>query len=294
MLETLYFEVENSFHKSRLDNYLFDRIPNLSRMYLRYVINEEKCQVNGIVQNTGHRVSKNDFIEIEVNLSPQVSSEPENIPLNIIFEDSEIIVINKAAGMLAHPTRGVRDGTLLNALHFYLNFNDDGTRKSDNFIRVGLAHRLDKQTSGLMVTGKNARAHRNLCSHFQRKLIEKKYFAVVEGVVEKDFGTITAPIARNGEGRFWHISDEGKFAESNYWVIERKADSTILELEPVTGRTNQLRLHCAHLGHPIIGDDIYKGREFSRLCLHAYKLVFWHPNGEKRMEFETEIPVDFS
>lgn len=292
MLETLYFEVEDSFHKSRLDDYLFNQIPNLSRMYLRYVIAEEKCQVNGIVQNTGYRLSKNDFIEIEVNLSPQTSSQPEKIPLNIIFEDDEIIVINKAAGMLAHPTKGVRDGTLLGALHFYLNFNDDGTRKSDIFIRVGLAHRLDKQTSGLMVIGKNARSHRILCSHFQRKLVEKKYFAVVEGIVEKDSGTIQAPIARNGEGRFWHISDEGRFAESNYWVIERKSDSTILELEPVTGRTNQLRLHCAHLGHPIIGDDIYKGRNFSRLCLHAYKLDFWHPNGKERMKFETELPAE--
>ncbi len=292
MLEILYFEVEDSRHKSRLDDYLFSQIPHLSRMYLRYLIAEEKCQVNGVVQNTGYRLSKNDFIEIEANLSPQTSSHPENIPLEIIFEDAEIIVINKAAGMLAHPTRGVRGGTLLNALHFYLNFNADGARKTDNFIRIGLAHRLDKQTSGLMVIGKNARAHRILCSHFQRKLVEKKYFAVVEGVVEKDFGTICAPIARNGEGRFWHISDEGRFAESNFWVIERKSDLTILELEPVTGRTNQLRLHCAHLGHPIIGDEIYKGREFSRLCLHAYKLVFWHPNGEKRMEFETELPVE--
>ena len=293
MTETLYFEVEDSFHKTRLDDYLFNKIPSLSRMYLRYVVSEEKCQVNGIVQNTGYRLSKNDFIEIEIKVTPQTSSQPENIPLDIVFEDGEIIVINKPAGMLVHPTKGVRTGSLLSALHFYLNFNADGTRKTDLYQRVGLAHRLDKETSGLMVIGKNARSHRVLCSHFQRKLVEKKYFAVVEGIVEKDSGTIKAPIARNGEGRFWHISDEGRFAESNYWVIERKGDSTILELEPVTGRTNQLRLHCAHLGHSIIGDDIYKGRKFSRLCLHAYKLVFWHPNGERKMEFETEIPKDF-
>jgi 23S rRNA pseudouridine1911/1915/1917 synthase len=293
MLETLYFEVEDSFHKSRLDDYLFSRIPHLSRMYLRYLIAEGRCEVNGIVQNTGYRLSKNDFIEIVANLNPQTASHPENIPLEIIFEDSEIIVLNKAAGMLAHPTKGVRDGTLLNALTFYLNFNTGGMRKTDKFIRIGLAHRLDKQTSGLMVIGKNARSHRILCSHFQRKLVEKKYFAVVEGVVEKDSGTICAPIARNGEGRFWHISDQGRFAESNFWVLERRTDSTVLELEPVTGRTNQLRLHCAHLRHPIIGDEIYHGRKFPRLCLHAYKLSFWHPNGEKRLEFVTDLPMEF-
>ncbi len=292
MVKTLYFEVEDSFHKSRLDDYLFNQIPHLSRMYLRYLIAEGKCEVNGELQNTGYRLSKNDFIEIEANLSPETSSHPEKIPLDIVFEDPELIVINKAAGMLAHPTKGVRDGTLLNALTFYLNFNADGVRKTDRFIRVGLAHRLDKQTSGLMVIGKNARSHRILCSHFQRKLVEKKYYAVVEGLLKDDFGTITAPIARNGEGRFWHISEEGRFAESNFWVIERKTDSTILELEPVTGRTNQLRLHCAHLGHPIIGDEIYRGRKFSRLCLHAYKLNFWHPNGEKKMEFVTDLPVE--
>src|SRR5689334_18624208 len=147
MLETLYFEVEDSFHKSRLDDYLFSQVPHLSRMYLRYLIAKGKCEVNGIVQNTGYRLSKNDFIEIEANLSAETSSHPENIPLDIIFEDSEIIVINKATGMLAHPTKGVRGGTLLNALTFYLNFNAEGSRKTERFIRVGLAHRLDKQTS---------------------------------------------------------------------------------------------------------------------------------------------------
>lgn len=292
MLESLNFQVEETSRKSRLDDFLFARIPNVSRMYLRYLIAEGKCEVNGMVQNTGYKLQKDDFVEIEANLSLETSLKPENIPLEIIFEDAEIIVINKSAGMLVHPTKGVRSGTLLNALTFYLNFNADETPKSENFIRIGLAHRLDKQTSGLMTIGKNPRSHRILCSHFQRKLVEKKYFAVVEGIVEQDFGTIQAPIARNSEGRFWHISDEGRFAESNFWVIERKTDSTILELEPVTGRTNQLRLHCAHLGHPIIGDELYHGRKFSRLCLHAYKLSFWHPNGKKRMEFETELPVE--
>lgn len=292
MLERLNFQVDETSRKSRLDDFLFAKIPTVSRMYLRYLIAEEKCQVNGLVQNTGYKLQKDDFVEIEASLSLETSLTPENIPLEIIFEDEEIIVINKAAGMLVHPTKGVRSGTLLNALTFYLNFEADETPKSENYIRIGLAHRLDKMTSGLMAIGKNPRSHRILCSHFQRKLVEKKYFAVVKGIIEKDFGTITAPIGRDSTRRFWLITEEGRFAESNFWVVERKADSTILELEPVTGRTNQLRLHLAHLGYPIVGDTLYGGSEFPRLCLHAYKLSFWHPNGRHRLEFETKIPVE--
>lgn len=292
MSETLIFQVEKAWQKSRLDEFIFAKITPLSRMYLRYLIIEGKCLVNGIAQNTGVRLNHGDQVEIEVEINESNSMQPENIPLEIIFEDEEIIVINKAAGMLVHPTKGARSGTLLNALAFYLNFNPEGEPNNGEFIRVGLVHRLDKQTSGVMVIAKNPRAHRILCSHFQRKIVEKKYYALVEGIIEKDEVIIQAPIGRDAERRYWQITEEGKAAETRFKVLERRENSTLFDVELITGRTNQIRLHCAHMNHRILGDDIYGGAEFSRLCLHAYRLCFWHPNGAKWMEFETGLPIE--
>jgi 23S rRNA pseudouridine1911/1915/1917 synthase len=145
----------------------------------------------------------------------------------------------------------------------------------------------------LMVIAKDARAHRILSSHFQRKLVEKKYLALVEGIVEENEGEILAPIGRFAEKKHWSVKTDGKESKSRFRVIERFADSTLLELEPVTGRTNQLRIHCEYFGHPIVGDVSRGGREFARLCLHAYRLCFWHPNGERQLEFVSEMPEDF-
>ena len=153
-----------------------------------------------------------------------------------------------------------------------------------------MIHRLDKHTSGLILISKTNRAHRILSSHFKRKLVEKRYFALVEGIIKVDSGMIDAPIGRYESERVWNIKQDGKHAVSRFWVKERFDDQTLLELEPVTGRTNQLRIHLAHIGHPILGDTKYGGSEFSRLCLHAYKLKFWHPNGGEILEFETALP----
>lgn len=287
MLKKFQFNIEETIYKNRLDKFLFDEITSLSRMYLKHLILEGNCTVNGKVENAGYHLESDDFVEIEIEIKPEIEMIPEEIPIEIVFEDSELIVLNKPSGMLVHPTKGVRRGTLLNALLFYLNSDENGEVKNGKLIRAGLVHRLDKQTSGLMVIAKNPRSHRILCSHFQRRLVEKKYLAVVEGIISEDYGTINAPIGRDAEERVWKISPDGKSAESRFQVVERfAADKTLLELEPVTGRTNQLRLHCAHIGHPIIGDDKYGGREFQRLCLHACKLSFWHPNGNNRLNFE--------
>lgn len=289
MLKKFQFRIEETTYKNRLDKFLFDEITSLSRMYLKHLILKGDCTVNDKAENAGYHLKAGDFVEIEIEIKPEIEMIPEEIPLEIIFEDAELIVINKPSGMLVHPTKGVRRGTLLNAMLFYLNSNEQGEIKSGKLIRAGLVHRLDKQTSGLMIIAKNPRSHRILCSHFQRRLVEKKYLAVVEGIVDEDSGTINAPIGRDAEERVWKILPEGKSAESNFKVIERFADRTLLELEPITGRTNQLRLHCAHIGHLIIGDDKYGGRDFERLCLHAAKLAFWHPNGSSWLEFETDF-----
>jgi 23S rRNA pseudouridine1911/1915/1917 synthase len=295
------FEVSEAERKIRLEDFLLAKFRFLSKMYLREAVRDGACEVNGRHENRGYRLLPNDFVEIEIDFERQTSLQPELIPFDIFFEDADILVVNKPPGMLVHPTLKVRTGTLLNAVAFYLN-EHDGTKSdspqnsaddSQEHVRAGLIHRLDKDTSGLMVVSKNARAHRILASHFQRKLVEKRYFALVEGVVGKDSGTIEAPIGRYEEEKIWNIKANGKSSLTNFSVKKRFNDRTLLELEPVTGRTNQLRIHLAHVGHPIVGDVKYGGRDFRRMCLHAYRLCFLHPSGGRRLEFQTSAENDF-
>ena len=276
-------------------------------MYLRDLVKNGKCEVNGKLENRGYLLKTNDFIEIEIDAFRRTSMKPENIPLEIIFEDAHLLVINKPSGMLAHPSHRENSGTVLNALAFYLNSgfggrngeyvqgNTSGSATNSThhaFIRPGLVHRLDKQTSGLMVVARTPRSHRILCRHFEKKLVEKRYLALVEGTVEKNEGIIDAPIGRYPDVKYWDIKSGGKAAVTRFLVRERFPDSTLLELEPVTGRTNQLRIHCTYLGHPIVGDVARGARAFARLCLHAYKLGFWHPDGTGHLEFQVEAPLE--
>lgn len=279
------FQIDEKFHKKRLDEFLFNEFTAMSKAYLRRVVKEKNCQINGFNANTGIILKTNDFVEIEVNINQEKGMKAEKMPLDIVFEDQEIIVIDKPCGMLVHPTNYERNGTLLNGLTYYLNQNSN----SSFFIRPHLIHRLDRETSGLIVIAKNQKASRILCNYFKRKLFEKKYLALVEGNLEKDFGEIDAPIGRNAEIKKWLVIEDGKNALTKFKVIKQFSDSALLELEPVTGRTNQLRIHCAFIGHPIIGDELHAGRVFQRLCLHASNLGFWHPNGGKFLEFESNI-----
>ncbi len=283
------FEVDEEFQKKRLDEFIFTKFPLISRIYLRRQIRDGKCQVNGNIENRGYLLRKNDFVEIEIEVDEKKDFQPEPIEFEIFFEDKDILIINKPAGMIVHPTRAVRSGTLLNGLAYYFSQKDNA-----GLLRAGLVHRLDKETSGLMVVAKNAESLRALAGEFQRKQVEKRYFALVEGKIDADHGMIEAPIGKfKEEVHFWGIRSDGKPARTNFWVRERFSEATLLELEPVTGRTNQLRVHLAHIGHPIIGDEKYGGKRFARLCLHSCKLAFLHPRTKKKLTFETEIPKDF-
>lgn len=290
------------FHKQRIDEFLFDKFHSLSKMYLRGVFKAGNCEINGYPANSGVKLKTNDFVEIEVDLERETAMRPENVALDIIYEEAEFLLVNKPAEMLVHPTHRDKNGTILNALSYYLNRETLEQRDSvenqiqnpkSKIVRPGLIHRLDKKTSGLLLIAKTARAHRILSDHFQRRLVEKKYLALVEGIVEKDAGEIIAPIGRYETTKHWNIMETGKFAETHFQVRERYADTTLLELQPITGRTNQLRIHCEHVGHPIIGDEKRGGREFSRLCLHAYKLSFHHPTHHQKLVFEIDLPTDF-
>lgn len=301
MLVTKQFEIGESAKKLRLDDFLYGEICSLSRMFIRDLIERQRVFVNQTAKPGGYHVQPGDRVEISFEESAETAMTPQNLPLDIVFEDAEMLVVNKLPGMLVHPTKHHRTGTLANALVYHLNFRENESGEKPNshsaannrqFIRPGLIHRLDKETSGLLVVAKTHRAHRILSAHFGRKLIKKLYLALVAGRVDQDAGEIKTLIDRTEEKPHWRAAATGKLAETHFRVAERFADATLLELEPVTGRTNQLRIHCQHLGFPIIGDAIYNGREFSRLCLHAQKLAFFHPNGGW-LEFET-APPDFS
>lgn len=275
-------------------------------MYLRGVFKQGNCEINGYPVNSGVRLKTNDFVEIEVDLKRETAMRPEAVALDIVYEEAEFLIVNKPAEMLVHPTHREKNGTILNALSHYLNEKTLAERNAEtsdsrfrisNFkseiIRPGLVHRLDKKTSGLLLIAKTARAHRVLSDHFERKLVEKKYLALVEGIVEQDAGEIIAPIGRYEETKHWNIKADGKYAETKFRVRERFADATLLELQPITGRTNQLRIHCESIKHPIVGDEKRGGREFQRLCLHAYKLSFNHPINHQPLAFEIALPADF-
>ena len=273
--------------KLRLEDFLLQRFEEHSKMYLRGLVKDELCEVNGRAENIGYRLRPRDFVEISVDEDRGTAMRPEFISLDIAFEDEHLIVVNKPTGMLMHPSHREHSGTLLNGLVFYLNDNSGRhAREGAVRIRPGLIHRLDKETSGLVVVAKNERAHRILSGHFMKHRIEKRYLALVEGSIEENAGTIRAPIGRYDELKFWGVRADGKDSETRFVVRERRGETTLVELEPVTGRTNQLRIHCQSIGHPIVGDVPRGGRKFSCLCLHAYRLGFPHPATGAQVVFE--------
>ncbi len=287
MEQLIRFQVNAGEHRRRLEDVLCGRFGGLSKMYLRELIKSEQCEVNGRYENRGCLVRANDLIEICVDLTRETAMRPEDVAIYIIYEDANLVVVNKPPGMLVHPSYRDRNGTLLNALAFHLNRTSIAVNDGER-IRPGLIHRLDKDTSGIMVIAKDAVSHRRLAGHFQRKLVEKRYTALTAGVVAADEGTIEAPIGRFPELKHWNVKSDGKPSTTRFWVRQRFADRTLIELEPVTGRTNQLRIHCEFIGHPIIGDVKRGGPEHSRLCLHASKLAFNHPASGKEMSFASE------
>ena len=284
---------------ARLDHFLAARLTRLSRMRIASLAAAGACAVNGSAAHSGFKLHAGDSVEITFDeAAAEGAMTPEAIPLAILHEDADLLVVDKPAGMLVHPTRSVKSGTLANALAHHLNrvaTNPRSAIRDPQFIRPGLPHRLDRATSGLMVVAKNQRALTVLSRHFHRRLVEKRYLALVHGRVLADEMTISAPVGRVEEAwPKWRVTGGGRAAESRLRVVERRATATLVELEPVTGRTNQLRIHCAHAGHPIVGDDWYGSTAESRLCLHAARLAFNHPSGGARVEFSSALPAEIA
>jgi 23S rRNA pseudouridine1911/1915/1917 synthase len=298
----------------RLDEFLAERLPGLSRMHIARMLARGTCRVNGEAAPAGRRLGADDSVEFESDGEVPNSMTPEPVPLEVVHEDEEIVVVVKPSGVLVHPTLGVKRGTLANALAYHLNrvrieeggAGDDESRTVSNpsshpqsairlppWIRPGIVHRLDRDTSGLLVVAKTQRALSRLTQHFQRRLVEKRYVAVVGGLLREDELTIDAPVGREEGARPpWRVLETGKHALTRLRVTERARRRTLVELEPLTGRTNQLRIHCAHAGHAIVGDVLYAGEPHARLCLHAARLAFRHPATNELVEFVSETPPE--
>jgi 23S rRNA pseudouridine1911/1915/1917 synthase len=302
------FRVTEAEGSGRLDQFMEGRLPGVSRTAVRRTIRNGEVRVNGEVWDAGLRVSPGDFVELETPVEPVASLLPEAIPLDVAFEDDTLLVVDKPAGMLAHPTSSVHGGTLANALGHYLGRRDDEAVTHPGPARPGLVHRLDQPTSGLMVVAKTPRAHERLARAFRERRIEKRYLALVCGRPDAAEGVIDAPIGHdpNAHPR-WGVRETGRAAQTRYVCGDLRGPYTLVELEPLTGRTNQLRIHAAHAGWPIAGDPLHGAEQIERflarhpgtpapgrLFLHAFRLAFAHPETGAPIEVEASLPGELA
>ncbi|HQZ95932.1 MAG TPA: RluA family pseudouridine synthase [Pyrinomonadaceae bacterium] len=306
---SLTFTVEPDDAGMRLDAYLADRIEGWSRSKLQKLIENEDVLVNEKSVKPSHKVRDNDEIEVELVEIQATVFEPENIPLDIVYEDEFLAVINKPAGMVVHPGAGVQSGTLANAIafHFAEAFAEQNRDKPGS-TRIGIVHRLDKDTSGLIVVAKSDEMHEALSEQFREREVYKSYVALVHGSLEQNMGKVDAPIGRNKHNRLrMKVATHGRSAVS-LWKVRKRFDKfTLLDIEIKTGRTHQIRVHMGYLNHPVVGDEIYnEGRDntvmdsyvrngiasMRRFFLHAEKLSFTHPKTKERLEFTQELPTE--
>ena len=294
--DRLSFEFEAGTDKPRLDDFVAAQLPKISLTRIRRLISEGDVLLNNEKSLKGVRLRPGDKVSVKIFSAEKSSATPEPIPLDILFEDDHIIAVNKPIGLLAHPSNTEKSGTLTNALayHFW--------ETSGEAIRPGIVHRLDRNTSGVMVIAKTPRAHRTLSKHFRERWVKKYYLGLVSGRVERDSGEINAPIGSDPKvwphWRVIQVSEGGRPAQTLYRVKRRFKAHTLVELEPLTGRTHQLRIHCDLIGHPIVGDPIYAPtadqiaiiHKLKHHLLHAARLVFRHPATGKEMNLEAPMP----
>ena len=274
----------------RIDTYLSE-ILDLSRSKIQKLIKEDKVLVNGKEVSSSYPVKLGDTVEIDDELNYEVHVEPEDIPLDIVYEDDDLLIINKVSGMVVHPAPGHYTGTLVNALLYRY-----GSLAGDKF-RPGIVHRLDKDTSGLMLVAKNEWALDKLSEMISTKAVERKYLAIVDGVISHDTGEIDAPIGRDIKDRQkMAVTDvNSKEAITFFRVLERVSKYSLLECTLKTGRTHQIRVHTAYIGHPVLNDPLYgKGRcsDFGQM-LHSYSIRFLHPRTGKELFFTSDPPLEF-
>ena len=280
----------------RIDAYLSDSMEDMSRSYIQKLISSGQVQVNGKSVKAGYRLREGDVIEVDMPEPEQTKAEPEDIPIEIVYEDDDIIVVNKPRGMVVHPAPGNYTGTMVNALLYHCK----GRLSSINGVeRPGIVHRIDKDTSGILVVAKTDRAHRKLVEMFSDHDIYREYTAIATGIISENSARIEAPIGRHpGDRKKMAVNlRNGKDAVTNFTVVKRFRKTTLIKAVLETGRTHQIRVHMAYIGHPLVGDLTYgRGRKKYNIdgqALHAGVLSFSHPVSGEYMSFSKEPPEEF-
>lgn len=293
-MENKQFIVDDDLQNLRLDVFLSKSFTDKSRSYLQNLIEEGNVKINNALKKSNYKLKSGDKVDVIIPDPIHLSVEAEDIPLDIVYEDKDVVVINKPQGMVVHPAAGVYNGTLVNAL---LNHCKD-LSGINGVMRPGIVHRIDKDTSGILVVAKNDNAHNKLAEQFKDHSMTRAYIAIVEGVLKTDEGTIDVPLARHPVDRIKiAVVKDGRKAVTHYRVLERLKNNTLVECVLETGRTHQIRVHMSHIGHPVLGDPVYgyKKQRFNLKgqMLHAKKLGFIHPTTEEYLEFETKLPNYF-
>lgn len=290
------FCVESQEKGSRLDTFLLQKISNVTRSHIKKLIEEGKVTLEGKVVKAGTIIKENQEIFVEIEEPKSLGVEPENIDLDIVYQDEDLAVINKPQGLVVHPANGNENGTLVNALLFHLK----DLSGINGVIRPGIVHRLDKNTSGLIIIAKNDQAHLSLAKQIETKTCHRYYQALCVGNIKQDNGVIKTGFGRSQKDRKQmavYPLGEGKVAETHYKVLERFGNYTLVEFVLMTGRTHQIRVHSKHMGHPILNDDVYgkasKVFKSKGQFLHAYKIEFTQPTTGEKMCISTELPEHF-
>jgi 23S rRNA pseudouridine1911/1915/1917 synthase len=278
----------------RIDKYLLDKL-DISRNKIQKLINDNNILVNGKSVKASYIVRVDDLIECDFEYKEKIDILPEDIPLDIVYEDDDLLVVNKPSGMVVHPAVGNYSHTLVNALMYHCN----NLSQVNGVIRPGIVHRIDADTSGLLLVAKNDMAHVDLAKQISEKSVKREYIALVDGVIKEDTATIDAPIGRDVKNRkkMCVTADNSKDAITNIRVIERYKNSTLITCSLLTGRTHQIRVHMNYIGHSVINDPVYGSKKlvdplFGQM-LHARKIGFVHPRTHEYMEFSCEPPEKF-
>ena len=293
-MSDFFFRIDSDFSGERIDKTLSDLCSDFTRSHIQHIIDDGEVKVNGKPVSKSFRVSIGDEISFSMPELKTIEAKPENIPLDIVYEDDDVLVVNKPKGMVVHPAPGNPNGTLVNALMYHL----EGLSGIGGEIRPGIVHRIDKLTSGLVVVAKNDMAHTSLAAQLKDHSAHRTYIAIVDGNIKEDSGTVDAPIGRHPVDRKkMAVVQGGRNAVTHWRVLERYGAYTLIEARLETGRTHQIRVHMAYIKHPVSGDTIY-GAAKPRLgldgqALHAARLELTHPRTGERMVFSAKVPEYF-
>lgn len=293
--DTRNFLVDEGYEKVRIDKFLSDLNKDFTRSHIQKIIDQGLVNVNGKSVKSSYKLSKNDEVIIHIPTPKVMNIEPYDYPLDIIYEDDDILIVNKEKGMVVHPAPGHYNDTLVNAIMFHCKDNLSGINGE---LRPGIVHRIDRDTTGVLVICKNDFAHENIAKQLKEHSITRKYYAIVVGNVKDDSGKIDAPIGRNPNDRKkMAIVKDGRTAVTHYKVLERFGNYTFIECELETGRTHQIRVHMKSIGHPLLGDDVYGAHKsqfnLDGQTLHAGVLGFIHPRTGEYVEFTAKLPDYF-